>query len=224
MVRLKGLIERLRQAAQFGRQWDRYLSGVLWAYRDTPHESTGEKPSFLLFGVDCRAPAESSFLPPTEPVEGDARQYRTELMGRLLSSRQVALEAIRRAQRRNEKYYNRLSPESIVQVGDWTFIAFPHEETGKNRKLSQLWHRPYRVMGRHDVDITARKVYAPDDPEIRVHLSRVKPCPAALPVGFYYYGGNRKSRGRIPLWVEKFLGDQAGKGENNRPYNLRPRV
>ena len=24
-----------------GNQWDRYLSTVLWAYRNTPHESSG---------------------------------------------------------------------------------------------------------------------------------------------------------------------------------------
>ena len=33
-------------AAQFGGQWDQHLSGVLWAYRNTPHDSTGEKPLF----------------------------------------------------------------------------------------------------------------------------------------------------------------------------------
>ena len=30
---------------------DRYLPGVVWAYRNSPHESTQEKPSFLLFGI-----------------------------------------------------------------------------------------------------------------------------------------------------------------------------
>lgn len=40
---------------RFGTQWDKYLSGILWAYRNTPHDSTGEKPSFLLFGIDCRS-------------------------------------------------------------------------------------------------------------------------------------------------------------------------
>jgi len=57
-----GMVERFnrtlkamlrKRAAQFGSQWDKQLSGVLWAYRNTPHETTGEKPSFLLFGWDC---------------------------------------------------------------------------------------------------------------------------------------------------------------------------
>ena len=47
---LKSLLRK--HAARFGTDWDKYLSGVLWAYRNTPHESTGENPSFLLFGID----------------------------------------------------------------------------------------------------------------------------------------------------------------------------
>lgn len=60
-----GMVERFNRTlkfmirkhiAQFGKQWDRYLPGLLWAYRNTPHESTGEKRSYLLFGVDCHLP------------------------------------------------------------------------------------------------------------------------------------------------------------------------
>ena len=64
-----------KQAALHGAQWDRYLSGVLWAYRYTPHESTGEKPSFLLFGVDCRTLTEAALLPPSPVEEGDIGDY-----------------------------------------------------------------------------------------------------------------------------------------------------
>ena len=64
-----GIIERFnrtlktmlrKHVSKFGVQWDMYLSGVLWAYRNTPHSSTGEKLSFLLFGFDCRHPTEAA--------------------------------------------------------------------------------------------------------------------------------------------------------------------
>ncbi len=69
-----GMVERFnrtlkamlrKHSARFGAQWDTYLPGVLWAYRNTPHESTREKPSFLLFGFDCRSPTEAALLTPT---------------------------------------------------------------------------------------------------------------------------------------------------------------
>ena len=60
---------------QFGVEWDRHLPGVLWAYRNTPHESTGEKPSLLLYGIDCRSPTEAALLPPTPLQTTDVNDY-----------------------------------------------------------------------------------------------------------------------------------------------------
>ena len=33
-----------KHAAQFGKEWEKNVYGVLWAYRNTPHENTYEKP------------------------------------------------------------------------------------------------------------------------------------------------------------------------------------
>ena len=52
-----------KHVAKYGMQWDQYISGVVWAYCNTPHSSTGEKPSFLLFGLDCHSPTKTAFLP-----------------------------------------------------------------------------------------------------------------------------------------------------------------
>ena len=69
-----------KHTVKFGNQWDRYLSGVLWAYWNIPHEATKEKLSYLLFGIDCRSPTEAAFLP-TEPVEPvDVTEYKEELV------------------------------------------------------------------------------------------------------------------------------------------------
>ena len=60
-----GMVERFnhmlkamlhKHVSRFGMQWDQYLSGVLWAYRNTPHDTAGKKPSYLLFGMDLRSP------------------------------------------------------------------------------------------------------------------------------------------------------------------------
>lgn len=67
-----GIIERLnhmfktmlqKQAVKFGAEWDTYLPGTLWAYHNTLHTSTGENPSYLLFGYDCHFSQISVHLP-----------------------------------------------------------------------------------------------------------------------------------------------------------------
>ena len=92
-----------RHVARFWRQWDRYLPGVLWACRNTPHSSTGEKPSFLLFGVDLRTPTEAAYLPVSEHSAPAIEDYREELMISLSSARELAAEEIQRAQARYKK-------------------------------------------------------------------------------------------------------------------------
>lgn len=111
-----GLVERFnrtlktalrKHAAKFGLEWDRYLPGVLWAYRNTPHESTGENPSYLLFGVDCRTPTEAALLPPTHLQPTEVEDYREELTLMLSSARELATKAIQKAQKKNKRLYDR---------------------------------------------------------------------------------------------------------------------
>ena len=53
-----------KHAKTFGRNWDTYLSQLLFAYRTKPHESTGESPFFLLYGRDARLPTDTAFTQP----------------------------------------------------------------------------------------------------------------------------------------------------------------
>ena len=87
-------------------------------------------------------------------------------------------------------------------------IRFPQEETGKKCKLSKPWHGPYRVIQKNDPDMTAIPVHFPDCGPIQVHQSRVCPCPPKWSTGFYWYGGNRLSRGGVPKWLDKLLSQQ----------------
>ena len=206
-----GMVERFnrtlktmlrKHAGRFGLQWDQYLSGVLWAYRNTPHESTGEKPSFLLFGVDCRTPSEAALWPPTPLEATTVETYREELLLNLSSARELAAESLRlsqaKARQRNAK---KVRTRSYLK-GDWVLVKFPADETGRYRKLSQPWHGPYRVVSINEPDITVHKVYFPLSSQMQVHETRVTPCPDRLPPGYYWYGRKQCSPGGQPWWLE----------------------
>ena len=105
---LKSILRK--HAARFGSQWDRYLPGVLWAYRNTPHTSTGEKPSFLLYGVDCRTPTEAAYLPVSDirtVCPSNVEDYREELMISVSSAIELTATNIQRAQSRYKENYDR---------------------------------------------------------------------------------------------------------------------
>ena len=209
-----GMVERFnrtlktmlrKQAAKLGSQWDEYIAGALWAYRNVPHDATGEKPSFLLLGVDCRTPTEAALLPPHDLEAADISDYREKVVLSLSSARQMAADSIRTAQARYKKTYDRSSRVANYKLGDWVLVKFPQEETGRMRKLSRPWHGPYRIVDRRDPDVTVVKVYSPQDGQIQVHQNRVAPCPPELPSGFFWYGTRRARPGRPPKWVNQLL-------------------
>lgn len=209
-----GMVERLnrtlktmlrKHVAKFHGQWDRFLPGVLWAYRNTPHESTKEKPSFLLFGIDLKSPTEASLLPPDSLTPTDLGSYREELMLSLSPARELAVASIQEAQRSYKSQYDKRANTVDFRLGDWVFVRFPEEETGKKRKLSRPWYGPFRVIARHDPNLTVRKVYFPEDSPKTVHQLRVCLSPDMLPAGFYWYGAKRRSSGRTPTWLQRML-------------------
>ena len=57
------------------------LPGLLFTYRNTLHESTGKKPSFLVFGVHPRTPPKAAWMSSAPLLPTDLSDYREELMG-----------------------------------------------------------------------------------------------------------------------------------------------
>ena len=192
-----GMVERFnwtlkstlsKHASRFGNQWDSYFSSILWVYRNTPHESTGEKPSFLMFDVNLRSPTEAAFLNPSKVTPSTVEDYKKKVMLSLSSAHDLAVKAVKKSQDQYKRLYDRGAIQTDYCVSDWIFIRFPAVKTGRNRKLSLPWQGPYRILQRIDPDITASKVYFPGDGQIQVHQQQVTRCPPELITGYYWYG------------------------------------
>ena len=122
-------------------------------------KSPGEKPSYLLFGMDCRIPTEAAFLPPSQLQMCDVTDYREELTLALSSARHAAVTSVQQAQRRYKKQYDWNAKPLLTHVGDWVLVRFP---VGKNRKLSHPWHGPFHVTEIKDPDVEVSNVYIPE--------------------------------------------------------------
>ena len=135
----------------------------------------------------------------------DIQDYQEELMVSLTSARELAAEAIRRAQGRYKFQYDKNVREKTLRKGDWVLVHFSRDETGCWRKLSRPWHGPYRIVQVTGTGVMCTKVYYPQEGELHVHQSRVCLCPHEFPLGFYWYGGRCRGPGRPPKWVDRLL-------------------
>ena len=82
-----GLVERFNRTLtdmlaktvdKSGRDWDRHLPHVLFAYRVSPQESTRESPFFLLYGRDPQLPTEAALTQPKTRYQVDLDDYKTD--------------------------------------------------------------------------------------------------------------------------------------------------
>ena len=94
-----------------GRDWDKQLPYLLFAYRVAVQESTQDSPYFLLYGRDARTPTETALSQPRTPYQVDFTDYKTELLASLSEAWALAHSHIDQAQEKQKQQYDRKSKE-----------------------------------------------------------------------------------------------------------------
>ena len=122
-----GLVERFHRTltsmlakttAPGGLDWDERLPYVLFSYRCSMHQSTGESPFFLLYGRVPQLPTEKALTKPTERCYLVSDDYRTELVETLSEDWEHAQKNVKVAQRRQKKQHDRRARTPNFAVGD----------------------------------------------------------------------------------------------------------
>ena len=109
-----------KHAATYGNNWDEYLYDILYAYRNVPHESTREKPSYLLYGMDLHTLSEAAILPPSKTSWADTDDYREQVTLPLSIARDNAVKSIRRVQQRYKRQHDRNTFAAKTTSCAWT--------------------------------------------------------------------------------------------------------
>ena len=95
------------------------LGGVLFAYRNSPHQSTGDTPFYLLYGRKQNLPTALVPRPRFPVVKSD---YGLTLEKELKEIQSVAKKNVEVAQRRQKIYYDKGSRDSVLIVGDFVML------------------------------------------------------------------------------------------------------
>ncbi|KAL8589385.1 hypothetical protein ACOMHN_021537 [Nucella lapillus] len=142
---LKRMLKRL--CLEQPKEWDRYVSAVLFAYWEVPQESMRFSPFELLYGRTVRGPMAilkkiwTQEEPMEAPVQAEA-EYVIELRNRLEATCQIARDHLKQASQQYRRYYDQRARERWFDVGDQVLLLLP---TRKN-KLQQAWQGPYKVL------------------------------------------------------------------------------
>ena len=152
-----GLVERFngtlkqmlkRMCAENPRDWDRYITPLLFAVREAPQESMGFSPFELLYGRKVRGPLDIMKELWTGEVEtGETKttyHYILDLRNRIDETCQNAHAELQKSSARYAKYYNQKAKHREFQVGDKVLLLLP---TDRNKLLLQ-WKGPFEVISK----------------------------------------------------------------------------
>lgn len=153
-----GLVERFNQTlknmlrkfvSDTGRDWDKWLPFVLFAYREVPQASTGFSPFELLYGWRVQGPLdllrknwETASSGDVAKSEKGIVQYVLEMRDRLESYRDQAQENLRLAQKAQKTWYDQHARSRELTPGQKVLLLLP---TSTN-KLLMKWQGPYTVV------------------------------------------------------------------------------
>src|SRR5260221_981255 len=141
---LKRMLKRL--CSERVKDWDRYIDGWFFVYREAPHSSTRRSPFELVQGRDIRGPM--NILPELctkESVDSEINttyQYVLDLRERIQDTCELARQEVSKVQLRNQGYYNRKTKDRTFQVGEKILLLLPTE----HNKIELQWKGPYSVV------------------------------------------------------------------------------
>lgn len=152
-----GLVERFNQTlknmlrkfvADTGRDWDKWLPFVLFAYREVPQASTGFSPFELLYGWQVQGPLDLLKKgweeEPASKMEekGGIVQYVLEMRDRLEQYREQAKENLKEKQRAQKIWYDQHARLRQFQPGQKVLLLLPTSTS----KLLAKWQGPYSIV------------------------------------------------------------------------------
>ena len=147
-----GLVERFNQtlktmlrktAKEEGKNWDKLLPYVLFAYREVPQASTGFSPFELLYGRQVRGPLDvlretwESSSKSSESIVSYVINMR-EKMDRMT---ELVQENLAKAQKVQKQWYDKNARTRELKKGDLVLVLLP---TSSSKLLAQ-WQGPYQV-------------------------------------------------------------------------------
>jgi hypothetical protein len=158
------------------RDWDEQLPFATFAYRCTPHASTGETPHMLMLGREVRTPVHWMMGNPADEIEDDLiTDYAYELRQRLLLAQERAGEQLKLSARRQKNLYDRKVSGDPIVVGEFVWLQNSACRKGLSPKLQPKWNGPHLVVTKLSDLVYRIQQNGPQGKMKVVHYDKLKP-------------------------------------------------
>lgn len=158
-----------------GRGWDRFVSFLLWAYREVPHDTTGVSPFQMLYGRSPTGPLtvlKQSWTGDI-PIPATLREAPAEYLHKLrMQTERAAEEASLTAPARQNAYatqHNKRASPKLFEVSEQVFVF----DSACPGKMYSKWIGPCCIRGKFRDH--SYYVDMPDGKRKLVHANKLRP-------------------------------------------------
>lgn len=129
------------------KDWDRWISLYLLAYRSSKHETTGVSPAELYFAQDLRLPLDLlRGSPPNENNEMSVNEYLGKLREKLNNIHGEVRQRIEIQSLRSKARYDQKARQIRFEEGHEVWFYNPHRVRGRSPKLQNCWEGPFKII------------------------------------------------------------------------------
>ena len=134
------LCESLAKLSDEGKDWDRYISSVLFAYRTKQHGSTEIQPFYLMYGRNVRMTKDE------DDKEITLTEWIGNLIERLPKIRLKAKEMNMKAQTKQKEYHDKMIKKNHeFEIGEKVLYYKAAKAKQWSGKLEEKWKGPYYI-------------------------------------------------------------------------------
>jgi len=137
--------------ASNGKDWDEWIAPVLFAYRTSPHASTGISPYEMIFG---RKPSLPIHLRVPVQLSNDHLRSPNEHLSIVKDSisrlHEIARDRLTVAHARQKEQHDKGASGKQFNVGDQIMLFNPAVKKGQCSKFKKLWSGPFIIERKSD--------------------------------------------------------------------------
>ena len=126
-----------------GKDWDKHLPFVMFAYRSYIQQSMGESLFYLMHRRDTCLPTDEALNVQVDRRSVDIEDYKVEMTQRFSEAWKFAQTEIGKAQGHQKKPYDQKARQPYIQVGTRVIVYTPALKQGKAHKFARPLTGPY---------------------------------------------------------------------------------
>ena len=208
-----GLVERFNQTlkamlrrtvTEEGKDWDKLLPYLLFAYREVPQASTGFSPFELLYGRAVRGSLDviKATWEADEKSDESVVLYVLSIQERLTKMAELVKDNMDKAQETQKKWYDLNARERSFEVGEKVLVLLP---TSTHKLLAQ-WQGPYDVVKKINKVIYEVEMQNKRKRLRRFHINMLRKW--YEPLATSYWVQDVEGEEELHLWSEEAEGEQ----------------